>query len=103
MTDQPCECPEDGFCVRYNKTMCGRLRQICRGEVLTPEKCAAYRQSWLKERPTLIGDVIETAAKVTGLAAAAKVVEKITGKKCGCSGRKKTLNEAHAKRKRKNK
>lgn len=41
-----CECPVDGYCERYKREMSGRLRQICAGTVLTPEKCEAYRASW---------------------------------------------------------
>lgn len=41
-----CDCKADGFCARYAREMIGRLRQICAGTVLTPEKCAAYRRRW---------------------------------------------------------
>ena len=47
---EPCECPEPGFCVRYNREMSERMHKICRGEVLTPEKCESYRQMWLRQR-----------------------------------------------------
>lgn len=44
-----CDCKADGFCARYAREMSGRLREICRGDVLTPEKCAAYRSHWQAE------------------------------------------------------
>lgn len=71
MTENPCECKDPGFCLRYNRQMNQRLHQICQGEVLTPEKCEAYRQFWLSQRKTGLGDVVHTIAKVTGAAAVA--------------------------------
>lgn len=94
MTENPCECKDPGFCLRYNRQMNQRLHQICQGEVLTPEKCEAYRQFWLSQRKTGLGDVVHTIAKVTGAAAVAKAVSKVTGKDCGCTGRQKRLNQA---------
>lgn len=44
--DQVCECAQAGWCERYQRRMFGRLYAICRGEALTPEKCAAYREIW---------------------------------------------------------
>lgn len=95
MTDK-CECTEPGFCVRYNKQMTANMVRTCQ---CPTDQCGKYRSLWLKQRPTLLGDVVHTIAKVTGIAAVAKVVEKITRKPCGCKGRRKNLNELHAKRK----
>jgi hypothetical protein len=39
-----------------------------------------------------LGDVVERAARVTGIKAAAKVVERVTGKPCGCASRRAALN-----------
>lgn len=44
----PCVCPLAGFCQRFNREMTGRVHQICQGAVLTPERCAAYRQNWAR-------------------------------------------------------
>tara|TARA_R110001632_G_scaffold32749_2_gene84465 strand:+ start:295 stop:546 length:252 start_codon:yes stop_codon:yes gene_type:complete len=41
-----------------------------------------------------LGDAVEAVAKVTGIAAATKAVEAVTGKPCGCQGRKAALNKA---------
>jgi hypothetical protein len=41
-----CTCPAPGFCPTFNKEQAERHWLICRGEVLTPEKCEAYRQNW---------------------------------------------------------
>lgn len=41
-----------------------------------------------------LGDKIETIANVTGIASVVKLVEKKTGKPCGCKQRKKRLNGA---------
>lgn len=39
-----------------------------------------------------VGDTIERIIKTTGLDSVAKGYEKVTGKSCGCSDRKKWLN-----------
>jgi hypothetical protein len=96
---EECECTEPGFCVRYNKTMTPHLQKICRCAIFTPEKCEKFRKLWLSQRPTLAGDVVHKIAQVTGIEAVVKAVEKKTGKSCGCSGRRKKMNENHAKRK----
>ena len=40
-----------------------------------------------------LGDAVEAVAKVTGIAAVVEVVEAVTGKSCGCAGRKEALNK----------
>ena len=40
-----------------------------------------------------VGDVVEIAARMTGVKAAVQVVEKITGKPCGCEKRRDKLNK----------
>src|SRR6476469_4231182 len=42
----PCSCAAAGFCPVFKKSMSERMVAICKGEVLTPEKCAAYRRNW---------------------------------------------------------
>lgn len=42
-----CRCTASGFCNNYQRRMTAREVQICRGEVLTPQKCEAYRNNWL--------------------------------------------------------
>lgn len=41
-----CDCQVDGFCARYQRDMAGRLRQICRGENISPAKAEVYRANW---------------------------------------------------------
>jgi len=41
-----------------------------------------------------LGDVVAAVAERTGVAAVARTVERITGKPCGCAGRRRRLNEA---------
>ena len=41
-----------------------------------------------------LGDAVESLAKVTGISAAVEVVEAVTGKSCGCQGRREALNKA---------
>jgi hypothetical protein len=41
-----CQCTAAGWCETYKKNQSARMVQICRGEVLTPEKCGAYRKNW---------------------------------------------------------
>lgn len=39
-----------------------------------------------------LGDVVERAARVTGVKRVVKAVEAATGRKCGCDGRRESLN-----------
>ncbi len=41
-----CTCDRVGFCEVHQRTVLPRAAAIWRGEVLTPEKCAAYRANW---------------------------------------------------------
>jgi len=40
-----------------------------------------------------LGDLVEVAAKATGMDKVARVVEKATGKPCGCADRRDKLNQ----------
>jgi hypothetical protein len=42
-----------------------------------------------------LGDVVEAAARLLGIKRAVKVVEKATGKQCGCPERRQALNEKY--------
>jgi hypothetical protein len=42
-----CTCEAAGLCPTYGKHQSRWQLQICRGEVLTPELCEAYRRNWL--------------------------------------------------------
>jgi FkbM family methyltransferase len=42
-----CSCPVAGYCPAFGKIQQPRHWQICRGEVLTPEACDAYRADWM--------------------------------------------------------
>lgn len=44
-----CQCSGPGFCATFDKEQSERAFDICRGVVLTPEKCAAYREIWRGE------------------------------------------------------
>lgn len=48
-TTSTCQCESLGWCNRYHKEMTERTYQICRGEVLTPDICDAYRNIWRDE------------------------------------------------------
>lgn len=39
-----------------------------------------------------LGDIIDTTAKMTGIKAVIKKIEKVTQKPCGCESRRKYLN-----------
>lgn len=39
------------------------------------------------------GDVVEQVARLTGMKAVVKAVERATGKPCGCSDRRRALNQ----------
>jgi hypothetical protein len=49
MSSETCRCESGDFCHLYHQKMFGRRLDICRGTVLTPEKCEAYRQRWKLE------------------------------------------------------
>lgn len=40
-----------------------------------------------------LGDAVELVTKVTGIKAATEALSKVTGKDCGCQGRKDKLNQ----------
>ena len=74
----------------------GRMRAICDGSAGLPEaKRDAYRALWV-ERGLIpsrgLGDTLTKVFKATGVAAVAKVVEKVRGKPCGCAERAEKLN-----------
>lgn len=92
-----------------------RRRAICRGEVLTLEKCNAYRERWSlppitnattpaadhqspTKKPTTkklrgLGDLVDAFTTATGIKAAFEAVAKKTGKPCGCQKRREKLNQ----------
>jgi hypothetical protein len=108
-----CNCENSGWCETFKRTMGPRMHDICRGEVLTPEKCAIYRETWEKirdgelkpaiasmpdglrqheaeqlfpnEDPTLLGDRIAALTAAIGIPTCG-----------GCELRKEWLNRAHA-------
>jgi len=41
-----CQCTGPGFCETFQREQSTRNVAICRGEVLTPAKCEAYRRNW---------------------------------------------------------
>ncbi len=47
--DDPCQCSQDGLCLRFKREMRGRLRSICRGNGVTPEVAAQYRRLWASQ------------------------------------------------------
>lgn len=80
----------------------GRLRAICRGEILSAEKTRKWRQNRGLDQETQqptnqitgLGDVVHAIAHATGLDKIADSVAKTLGKKdCGCAARRKKLNE----------
>lgn len=44
-----CDCKEDGYCLRYNKYMGGRFREICAGINIDLGTAAAFREQWERE------------------------------------------------------
>lgn len=104
-----CECKISGWCERYRKEMTGRHMEICRGEVLTPQRCEQYRAKWRAEAEGLpipkleppldrrrggLGDNVESALSLIGVTS--ERVEKILGRRCGCKNRKEKLNQLGA-------
>lgn len=48
MAEFHCECAIAGYCAKFKREMHEVHWQTCRGERLTPEKCAGYRKNWLR-------------------------------------------------------
>ncbi len=78
----PCDCPADGFCSRYKREMVGRLREICRGENIDPEKAAKYRANWsaIKHGP---GTELKALLHSYGIASDVQ---------CGCTDKAHAMN-----------
>lgn len=102
-----CECPVAGFCSRYNRVMGARAFAICRGDVLTPEKCEVYRANWARladpscpiKRPPPPKPPPEVPAEITKLAGdrLADLLSALGIPPCNsCAKRKLWLNRAHA-------
>ena len=49
-----CQCLAGSICERYKRWVGQRMISICKGEVLTQQKCAAYRQRWDAEAGSAI-------------------------------------------------
>jgi hypothetical protein len=58
LKDETCACTEDGYCQRYKRDMNGQMRAICagRGEGVTPEQAAAYRDLWTEQASVVVQD-----------------------------------------------
>ena len=84
-----CQCSEPGYCETHNRTMSEKQFGQCHGNDAFFDGFAK-----LKGRSTGLGDVVAHVARVSGIQAAAKMVERITGKPCGCGKRQDKLNEA---------
>lgn len=50
-----CTCIADGYCPRFQRNMVGRLREICRGENISPERAAGYKRNWASMSPIALG------------------------------------------------
>lgn len=74
-----CQCESEGWCTTYSRRMTPRMLRICRGEVLTPEKCAAYRADWSAE-----GGVIACEALPGSVLKSVLCLLKITPDSAGC-------------------
>lgn len=92
-----CDCPLDpGLCPVHDLVLSARQRQQCRDE---PGMFAAFarlgerrKRKPATARPRGLGDTVEGIAKRLRLDRAAKIWSKVTGKPCGCEGRRKLLN-----------
>jgi hypothetical protein len=62
------------------------------GGETTAERCGACVE--YRGRLRGMGDVVAKVAEATGVATVARVVEKATGKPCGCAERRAALNKA---------
>jgi hypoxanthine phosphoribosyltransferase len=108
MTIPACQCAAAGSCPLFKREQSVRDHQICRHEVLTPEKCDFYRGKWYAKAhpdefavpaglspaeyaelladkdPTLIGNRIAESTKLFGIPPCG-----------GCDARRRWLNKAH--------
>lgn len=49
-----CECKEDGWCLRYQREMRGRFREICAGINCDLGTSAVFREQWAREAGTAV-------------------------------------------------
>lgn len=56
MTNNFCECEQDGHCQRYGRSMHGRLREICAGVNVDLGTAAVFREQWKREAPTTVSE-----------------------------------------------
>jgi hypothetical protein len=104
-----CQCTGPGNCPLLKKRMVGTNYAICQGTSgLSAAKEQEYRDLWARNaNATLpasppvsrgLGDVAEKVFRYTGVAAAVRLVERVTGKPCDCPGRQKDWNNSAASR-----
>lgn len=93
-------------CPNLQPPACGLLPGI----TITPATCERCRAKWVDGQPPTeealtpilirlrpsrgLGDTVRKLTEATGIHAAAKTVERITGVPCGCEERQKRWNEA---------
>ena len=53
---------------------------------------ANYKLNYMEKKPKGLGDSIEKFTKATGIKKVVEKVSEVTGKDCGCTERKETLN-----------
>lgn len=86
-----CQCPLSGRCERHGLDLTPEQHRQCR-EV--PGMFEAFERLGGKRTAKTrgLGDTVEGVAKRLRLDRAAKIWSKVTGKPCGCEGRRKLLN-----------
>lgn len=91
-----CQCPLSGRCETHGLNLTLEQHRQCR-EV--PGMFDAFarlgsrrKRKPAKRNPRGLGDTVESVAKRLRLDRAAKIWSKVTGKPCGCEGRRKLLN-----------
>jgi hypothetical protein len=101
------------MCPRYNRVMVGRLREMCRGENVSPSDASYFRAKWEREAgppkpwPLFarglrllrangdagIGDTVARNLHRLGADAMVKLYARLVGRDCGCEDRRQRLNQ----------
>lgn len=91
-----CVCPLAGWCETHGRRMSEVRHRQCRDE-------PGYYEAFAKGKPPApepaappkprgLGDTLERVFKAVGLDRIAKAKERLSGKPCGCAGRRDKLN-----------
>jgi hypothetical protein len=83
-------CAVGSVCGRWSRTVDANVREWC--EAGDPDGVLRRAAEKRNRRSRGLGDTVRKIADATGISAAAKLYERVTGKDCGCKQRQESLN-----------